>query len=42
MIVFIIGPSGSGKGTQAELLAKKLNLPAISMGNLLRQEIEAR
>lgn len=39
MIILIIGVSGSGKGTQAELLAKKLNLPAISMGELLRQEI---
>ena len=42
MIILIVGPSGSGKGTQAELLAKKLNLPAISMGDLLRQEIAAK
>lgn len=40
MIVLLIGPSGSGKGTQAKLLAEKLKLPAISMGDLLRQEIK--
>lgn len=40
MIVLLIGPSGSGKGTQAELAAKKLNLPAISMGQLMREEIQ--
>ncbi|MBI4034783.1 MAG: nucleoside monophosphate kinase [Candidatus Chisholmbacteria bacterium] len=37
-MVLVIGPSGSGKGTQAKLLAEKLKLPAISMGDLLRQE----
>jgi adenylate kinase len=41
MIVLLIGPSGSGKGTQAELLAQKLHLPAISMGGLMRDEIKA-
>lgn len=40
MIVLLIGPSGSGKGTQAKLLAEKLKLPAISMGDLLRQEVK--
>ena len=42
MIVLIIGASGSGKGTQAELLAKKLKVATISMGELLRQEIAAK
>lgn len=37
--ILIIGPQGSGKGTQAEVLAKDLNIPAISMGALLRDEI---
>ena len=41
MIILLIGPSGSGKGTQAQLLAKKLHLPAISMGQLLRDEISS-
>ena len=32
----VIGPPGSGKGTQAELLAKKLGLPHISTGDEFR------
>lgn len=36
----ILGPQASGKGTQAEFLAKKLNIPNISVGQLLRDEVE--
>lgn len=36
--ILILGPQGSGKGTQADLLAKKLGIPALSMGQLLRNE----
>ncbi|MFA6106851.1 MAG: adenylate kinase [Patescibacteria group bacterium] len=36
----MFGPPGSGKGTQAEILGKKLNLPTISTGVLLRKEIK--
>lgn len=36
MILLILGPSGSGKGTQAKKLAKKYDLHFISMGSLLR------
>jgi len=38
-IVFL-GAPGSGKGTQAEALAKKLNIPIISTGNLFRKNIK--
>jgi adenylate kinase len=38
--IIFLGPQGSGKGTQAELLAKKLNLPNISVGNLFRNHIK--
>lgn len=38
--ILLLGPQGSGKGTQGELLAKKLNIPFISMGDLWRKEIE--
>ncbi len=41
MIISIIGPSGCGKGTQAQLLGEKRGLPAISTGKLLRSEYEA-
>lgn len=36
MIISILGPQGSGKGTQARLLLKKLNLKYIEMGRQLR------
>lgn len=42
MNLIIIGPSGSGKGTQAELLSKKFNIPTISMGELIRQASEQK
>ncbi|BAE81246.1 adenylate kinase [Chlamydia felis Fe/C-56] len=37
----IMGPPGSGKGTQSQCLAEKLGLPHISSGNLLRSAIKA-
>lgn len=36
MRVIIYGPQGSGKSTQAKLLAEKLNLPAFSAGEISR------
>ncbi|PKL72122.1 adenylate kinase [Candidatus Kuenenbacteria bacterium HGW-Kuenenbacteria-1] len=39
MKIILFGAQGSGKGTQAELLAKKFNIPAISTGVIYRQEI---
>jgi adenylate kinase len=35
----IFGPPGAGKGTQADLIAQKLNLIHLSSGELLRQEL---
>lgn len=37
--ILVAGPQGSGKGTQAERLSKALGIPALSMGQLLRDEI---
>lgn len=37
MILLVIGPQASGKGTQAEKLAEKFNLAYIEMGSLLRK-----
>ncbi len=37
MNIIILGPQGSGKGTQAELLAKKFKLEHIDMGRYLRE-----
>ena len=39
--IILFGPQGCGKGTQAELLAAKLNIPKIDAGNLWRAEIAA-
>ncbi len=37
--ILILGPQGSGKGTQAQILAERLQIPALSMGQLLRDEV---
>ncbi len=39
--IVIIGPPGSGKGTQAQFLASKYNLFYFSTGELMRQEVKA-
>lgn len=39
--IILLGPQGSGKGTQAQILAKQLGIPALAMGQLLRDEVAA-
>ena len=39
--LLLFGPPGSGKGTQAALLARRLGVPAISTGEMLRAAIAA-
>ncbi len=40
MNLIILGPQGSGKGTQAKLLAQKFNLFHLESGQLLRDEAQ--
>ena len=39
MNLILLGAPGAGKGTQAELISKRLSIPAISTGNMLREAI---
>ncbi len=41
MKLIISGPPGSGKGTRASRIAKALNIPHISTGDLFRKEVSA-
>jgi len=42
MHVVMLGAPGAGKGTQADILSKELNLPHIASGDLFRQALEKR
>ena len=41
MKLILLGAPGAGKGTQAAILSKRLNIPTISTGNILRAAIKS-
>ena len=42
MRVVLLGPPGAGKGTQAQIIAEKLNVPAISTGDIFRANVSGQ
>ncbi len=40
MKLILLGAPGAGKGTQAEILCRRLHIPSISTGNILRAAIK--
>ncbi|MBE6765129.1 MAG: adenylate kinase [Ruminococcaceae bacterium] len=41
MKIILLGAPGAGKGTQAEIISERLNIPQISTGNLIRAALKS-
>ena len=42
MIVILFGPPGCGKGTQAAILSKDIDIPHLSTGDMLRDAVKSK
>ncbi|HCG35700.1 MAG TPA: adenylate kinase [Clostridiales bacterium] len=42
MKILFLGAPGAGKGTQAEIVSQKLNIPTISTGAMIREALKAK
>ena len=40
MKLILLGAPGAGKGTQAEIISEKYNIPTISTGNIIRAALK--
>ena len=40
MNLILLGAPGAGKGTQAEKICEKFNIPAVSTGNIIREALK--
>ena len=41
MKLILLGAPGAGKGTQAEIISEKFNIPTVSTGNIIRAALKA-
>ncbi|MCH5202335.1 MAG: adenylate kinase [Oscillospiraceae bacterium] len=41
MKLILLGAPGAGKGTQAEIISKELNIPTISTGDMIREALKS-
>ena len=41
MNLILLGAPGAGKGTHAEIISKKLHIPSISTGNIIREALKS-
>ena len=42
MIMVLFGPPGCGKGTQAGIIAKDIEIPHLSTGDMLRDAVKSK